>query len=70
VHDAGYNYVPEERQDEMAVRHLEVMEHLPFERLGWKPQLEFPADAKLGPSMGELKKFKKPSLSWWPKGES
>jgi DNA polymerase I-like protein with 3'-5' exonuclease and polymerase domains len=57
VHDAAYNYCPEDRVDIEIPRMLDIQENLPFERLGWKPQLPFLADAKYGPNMADLKKF-------------
>jgi DNA polymerase I-like protein with 3'-5' exonuclease and polymerase domains len=57
-HDAGYNYVPEDKNVELARQHVEIMENLPFEKVFWKPQLKFIADAKLGPNMAEMKEVK------------
>lgn len=57
IHDATYNYIPEDRVDECVAMQLEIMENLPFHKVGWKPQLQFTADAKIGPSMGELKDY-------------
>jgi DNA polymerase I-like protein with 3'-5' exonuclease and polymerase domains len=59
IHDASYSYVPEDQVDLWVPKHIECMENLPFEQVGWKPQLKFLADAKIGPSMGELKPWKK-----------
>lgn len=60
IHDAAYNYCPEDKVDIYVPQHLQVMENLPFELVQWKPQLKFIADAKVGPSMGDLKKYKAP----------
>lgn len=57
VHDAGYNYVPENDVELWGGRHKEIMQNLPFDKVGWKPQLLFKADVKIGPNMGELKKL-------------
>ena len=54
IHDATYNYVPEDDWEKWTLADKEIMETLPFEKVGWKPQLEFVADAKIGKSMGEL----------------
>lgn len=54
IHDATYNYVPEDDWEKWTLADKEIMENLPFEKLGWKPQLQFIADAKIGKSMGEL----------------
>jgi len=61
IHDAGYSYLPEDNWEKHAIRKQEIMENLPFEKLGWKPQLKFIADTKVGKNMGDLydlKKFK------------
>lgn len=57
IHDATYNYIPEDRVDECVKRQLDIMENLPFHKVGWNPQLQFTADAKIGPSMGELYEY-------------
>ena len=59
IHDATYNYIPEDRIDECVERQLEIMENLPFHKVGWNPQLKFTADAKIGPSMGELNDYER-----------
>ena len=58
IHDAAYNYFPEDKVDELMQRHLEIQENLPFEKVGWQPQLKFPADAKFGYNMADMKKWK------------
>lgn len=55
VHDAGYSYLPEDNAVEWAKKHKYVMENLPFEKVGWKPQLKFIADTKIGPNMADMK---------------
>lgn len=57
-HDAAYNYVREDRVDQDVGRGMEIMQNLPFERVGWKPQLQFTADAKVGKNMADLQKWK------------
>ncbi len=59
IHDAAYNYVPEDKADIIVPKHLEIMENLPFHLVGWTPQLKFTADAKLGPNMADLKEYGK-----------
>lgn len=54
IHDATYNYVPEDDWEKWVKKDLEIMENLPLDQVGWKPQLNFTADAKIGKSMGEL----------------
>ena len=58
IHDAGYYYLPEDNYEFYARRTVQVMENLPFHKLGWKPQLKFTADAKVGPNMADLKELK------------
>jgi DNA polymerase I-like protein with 3'-5' exonuclease and polymerase domains len=58
VHDAGYDYLLEDRAVELAKMQQEIMENLPFNKVGWNPQLKFTADVKLGPDMANLKKVK------------
>lgn len=58
IHDAGYYYVPEDHAEMWAGRIVDTMSTLPFERVGWSPQLTFTADAKIGPSFGNLKEVK------------
>jgi DNA polymerase I-like protein with 3'-5' exonuclease and polymerase domains len=57
VHDAGYRYIPEDNYEFYAKREKEQMENLPFERVGWNPQLTFVTDCKVGKTMAELKKL-------------
>jgi DNA polymerase I-like protein with 3'-5' exonuclease and polymerase domains len=57
VHDAAYNYCPEDKVDILVPRMLNIQENLPFEKVGWQPQLKFLADAKIGPNMADLKKY-------------
>lgn len=57
IHDAKYAYIPEDNHEFYVERELELMENLPFEKVGWKPQLKFVADAKIGKNMAELKEF-------------
>ena len=60
-HDSILNYVPEDRVDEIVTQQLDQMESLPFEQVGWSPQLKFVADAKVGKNWGELRKFQRSS---------
>jgi DNA polymerase I-like protein with 3'-5' exonuclease and polymerase domains len=56
VHDAKYTYIPQDNYLMYAKREQENMENLPFEQVGWKPQLKFTADGKFGLNMADLKK--------------
>jgi len=58
-HDSILNYVPEDKVDEIVPQQLEQMENLPFEKVNWKPQLTFVADAKVGKNWGTLTKFQR-----------
>ena len=57
-HDAAYSYLPEDNVDALVQQHIDVMENLPFHKIGWNPQLKFIADAKIGPDMASLKDWK------------
>lgn len=59
IHDAKYTYIPEDNHEFYIERELEVMESLPFEKVGWKPQLVFTADAKFGKTMADLKEYER-----------
>jgi DNA polymerase I-like protein with 3'-5' exonuclease and polymerase domains len=58
IHDQLLSYIPEENWRFYAGRNKRVMENLPMDRLGWKPQLKFTTDCEVGPNLGSLKKFK------------
>lgn len=57
-HDAGYEYLQEDRAEQDAKMLMDVMQNLPFHKVGWNPQLQFTADAKIGPNLANLKKVK------------
>ena len=57
-HDAGYDYVLEDKAEELVKLQVDVMQNLPFHKVGWNPQLQFMADAKLGVDMASLKAVK------------
>lgn len=59
IHDAKYAYIPEDNHEFYVERELELMEQLPFEKVGWKPQLKFIADAKVGKDMASLSDFER-----------
>ncbi len=55
IHDQNLLYVREDCWEDEIGKAQEIMENLPFEEtFGWNPQLKFPADALVGPSLGEL----------------
>ena len=58
VHDSILNYAPEDQVDVLVPKMKGIMENLPFEKVGWNPQLKFPADAKIGSNMADLKEVK------------
>jgi DNA polymerase I-like protein with 3'-5' exonuclease and polymerase domains len=53
IHDAAYFYVPEDEVELWAGRIKEVGENLPFDQMGWTPQLTFPMDAEWGPTLAD-----------------
>jgi DNA polymerase I-like protein with 3'-5' exonuclease and polymerase domains len=57
VHDAKYSYVLEDQVTTVVPQMVEIMEHLPFEKFNWKPQLAFKADVKVGLNMADLKEW-------------
>ena len=59
IHDAKYVYIPEDNHEMYVERELEIMENLPFEQVGWEPQLVFTADAKIGKNMAELHEYER-----------
>ena len=58
THDSIALYVPEDDAVEWAKRIKQIMENLPLDKFGWKPQLTFVADAEVGVNLSELKKLK------------
>ena len=48
IHDAAIGYVRASKAFELIDQVTEVMENLPLHKFGWKPDLQFPADASLG----------------------
>jgi DNA polymerase I-like protein with 3'-5' exonuclease and polymerase domains len=54
VHDSGYDYLLEDRAEELIKYQIEVMQNLPFHKVGWHPQLQFLADGKLGKNMRDM----------------
>jgi DNA polymerase I-like protein with 3'-5' exonuclease and polymerase domains len=57
VHDQNLRYVPEDNWEFYVKQSVGVMENLPFEKLGWTPQLRFTVDSEIGPNLGDLKKL-------------
>jgi DNA polymerase I-like protein with 3'-5' exonuclease and polymerase domains len=58
IHDALIAYVPADQAQLWAERVTEVMSSLPFDQVGWKPQLKFTADAEAGPDLAHMAKLK------------
>jgi DNA polymerase I-like protein with 3'-5' exonuclease and polymerase domains len=58
IHDAMVAYVDEDKVELRAKQAKEVMSNLPFHKLGWHPQLVFPADAEAGLDLAHLEKVK------------
>ena len=57
IHDALIAYVPASDVELWAGRAVEVMGNLPFHELGWKPALQFPADAEAGPNLADMQEL-------------
>lgn len=60
IHDAMIAYVDEDKVKLRCQQAQEIMSNLPLHKVGWDPQLKFPADAEAGPNLASLKK-----LSLW-----
>lgn len=58
IHDAIYAYVDEDKVELRAAQAKEIMSNLPFDKVGWHPQLKFPADAEAGDDLAHLSKVK------------
>ena len=58
IHDSLIAYVDEDKVELRAKQAAEIMSNLPFHKVGWTPQLIFPADAEYGSTLANLKKFK------------
>lgn len=58
THDSIYGYLKADKHVELAREITAIMSNLPMEKLGWTPELAFPADCKVGPSMGDLSTLK------------
>lgn len=58
IHDAMYAYVDTDKIVERTIQAKDVMQNLPFNKFGWKPQLQFPADAEAGLTLASLEKVK------------
>jgi DNA polymerase I-like protein with 3'-5' exonuclease and polymerase domains len=54
VHDANYFYAPEGNWQHHLKQNQDVMENLPFEKMGWRPQLQFTVESKVGYNLGQL----------------
>jgi DNA polymerase I-like protein with 3'-5' exonuclease and polymerase domains len=58
THDALSGYVPDTSAGLDMVRDLrDIMENLPFDDFGWEPQIPFPVDMEVGPTLGDLEKL-------------
>lgn len=57
IHDAAYFYVDADKIDLRAKQVAEIMGNLPFHKIGWEPQLQFPAEAEAGLDLGHLHKL-------------
>lgn len=58
IHDALIAYVPAGQEQLWANRVTEVMSSLPFDEVGWQPQLKFTADAEAGFDLAHMEGLK------------
>jgi len=58
VHDQLLFFLPEDRPEHWAKVTKDIMENLPFQEVGWKPQLQFTVDCQIGPNLADLSKIK------------
>jgi DNA polymerase I-like protein with 3'-5' exonuclease and polymerase domains len=58
THDAIYGYAPEKNAVNCVQEMVEIMSNLPLSEFDWHPELQFTADANIGPTLGELKEIK------------
>lgn len=58
THDSFFAYVDADKVEMRAKQAAEIMQNLPFHKVGWTPQLSFPVDAEAGPDLASLKKLK------------
>jgi hypothetical protein len=58
-HDANSAYVRESELDIWVPRVATVMENLPLENFGWKPQILLEVEAEIGPNLAELQEIKR-----------
>ena len=59
IHDAIVAYMDEDKVDALVPQVVEIMSNLPFDQVGWKPQLKFTVDAEVGPDLAHMAKWKK-----------
>lgn len=64
IHDQNLWYVPEDDWQIHATRSQEVMENLPFEIVGWKPQLTFTTDLEIGADLGSMEAYQNTDGVW------
>lgn len=58
IHDALIAYVPENADAQWAANVTGVMSNLPFDQVGWEPQLKFTADAEAGLDLAHMSGIK------------
>jgi len=58
IHDALIAYVPAGEEQLWAGRVTQIMSQLPFDQVGWEPQLVFTADAEAGFDLAHLEVLK------------
>jgi DNA polymerase I-like protein with 3'-5' exonuclease and polymerase domains len=58
THDSIAGYVPAKNAEDYIREVARIMSTLPLHELGWQPELDFPADAGVGPNLGQMQKLK------------
>lgn len=58
VHDQLVSYIPEDNWEYYAGRMKGLMENLPFDDIGWNPQLHFNVDCEVGQNMADMQEQK------------
>ncbi len=57
IHDAFIGYMDESKFKMLSPQVQQIMSNLPFDEIGWEPQLDFPADAEYGLDLAHLGKI-------------
>ena len=58
IHDQLVSYVDEVKWEDAARYTINTMENLPFEKVGWDPQLKFTVDCEIGENLADVEEVK------------